>query len=200
MEYQAYIFDGKSDPNHTTGWSFVDNWPISGAKRVLPQALTRHEKGKFHLAKIVTNAETYRPNNPYPDILCYNIDDDLYSQLVADIINEFEPNTHDIFQLIIVDEGTGKEIRRDYYYLYLTNFTHCIDEEHTVFSPATEHTPKKPSGGHKPQVTLFANAIEGKHLWRDSRFPNARFCSGAFKQRLDDEEIGGYRFYPCSVV
>lgn len=196
MDYQAYIFDGKSDLNHTTGWNFVVGWPISGMERVVPQQLTSEQKSRFHLAKIVTNSESSRPNNPYPDILTFSIDSDLYSQLFVDIIKEFEPENHDIFQLVIVDEETNEEIRRDYYYLHLTNFTKCIDEEHTVFDPATEQMPKKPRGAHKPQVTLFSKAIEGKHLWRDPRSPNARFCSGAFKRRLEAEEIGGYRFFP----
>jgi hypothetical protein len=204
MEHEAYIFNAGLNPKYQTSWGFLEPPPLSFMELLYPQPLIKDQLEKCRNAKVWTDAETRRPHNPYTDIFSYNINDYLYSDLVFNKIEELEPGVHDIFPVLIVDKETHEVKCESYHYLHLTNYVECVDEAASKMHPETRDDDgrvirsKWPWGSvREARVTLFKDAIEGRHLWRDPRYNSISFCSGEFKRWLEKNKIFAYEFHPC---
>lgn len=116
------------------------------------------------------------------------------STLLAEVIEQFEPETHQCIPLVLHRLGE-KEPFAHYYTFNICNRIDSVDAEHTTYEFKGDYETRAGAweGGdpeRKKKHVFSLKAIGNRHLWRDPHM-GFIYCSDALGKALIDGEFTG---------
>lgn len=127
------------------------------------------------------------------------------SQKVAEIIRQFEPDLHDIVRIPRMwSLGSQQRIERPYFFINVHVTARTVDMKRSKVTrdrvkSTGEEFVKLGTVQPKENVFVFAEASDGRHLWRDD-LTLATFMSEDLAQALKAAEVRGLDFKECTVI
>ncbi len=126
------------------------------------------------------------------------------SEKVAEVIERFEPGLHDLVPIPNAwSLGSQQRIDKKLYFLNVHATARTVDMERADVTWVVRRSDGKKipvlSAISTKKSVVYPNAEEGRHLRRDD-ITLAAFMSGALVAAMQDAQVLGFNFRPCTPV
>lgn len=180
-------------------WRFEDSQVTKRIEFSTGPELTSEEVNWLSRARVLVE---WSKDDPLPDILSFNAYPQICSKRVANIVSDLEPDTHTFTRLNLIFADTGMPVKGHYFSVVVSRKIPAVIREESSISESQLMNGDviewlSPSPWKKR--TLIGAEIAGYHLFRDTAFPSALFCSDQLKAELENLPAD-ISFNPCTVV